>query len=892
MFMTKLKKALALVYFLSVLLAGFGWAAHQQTEPALQSKQEAQQQPPPQDGEKLVQNQKREADFYGDPLPPGAVARMGTNRLVQVGWADAVVFSPNGKILASSGNANTISLWDAATGKRLLELKGHQHGVTGIAFSPDSKTLASSSYDATVRLWDTASGKELHKIPGTPNAGFGNVVISKDGKYLVTSGFDNAVRVFDPSTGNEIRSFRGRLVAPHGIAISADSKYLAGCVDQTLHIWETATGNVACTIPLQQQDAAWSLAFSPDGKILAMSWSGATFQPVLFDAQTGKELRRLPCRASQRIAFAPVGAVLASGGAAEGAIAFWDPATGKELERFGAAVYSKVGCKCVAFSPDGQSLASCGYENVVHIWNVKTGEERFKFDRHPNAVSALVFAPNGKSLFSGSGSTGGAQDKRIRQWDTAIGKQTGLIEGFLGVVNSVALSPDGQTLAVTSSSQLNDGNDRQFRLLDRATGKDILKQQGQATTSWVKVAAFAPDSKTVALGSTDGTVRLIDRATGKERQQLGEFAFTFQKMKFNAQVLSLVFSPDGKMLTASATGGGGYVRINNPKGGYDRVTVPVHNEIRRWDVVTGKEISKIVDTKMIGVLSPDVITMAAGTYDGKVQISDVATGQLMTSTPGHVGGIQCMAYSPDGSLLATGGGIQSTDYAVRLWEVVTGKEIGKFEGHSGTISALAFAADGKTLASGSDDMSALLWDLTPPKLKAAKDVTAKELDDLSALLAGNDAAAAYQAGWKLAAAGQKAVDLLKQRLKPAPIPPGEARIRQLIEELDSDKFAVREAASQELRKLGVAAKPLLLEALKKDTPLETRQRVEKLLEGLKDAPLGQLSAETISRIRAIFVLERIGTPDACRVLEILAQGAAGARETAYAQAALKRLQSV
>src|SRR5262249_34597292 len=282
----------------------------------------------------------------------------------------------------------------------------------------------------------------------------------------------------------------------------------------------------------------------------------------------------------------------------------------------------------------------------------------------------LAFAPDGKTLFTGSGSTSGAQDKKIRRWDMATGKQTGVFEGFLGVVDLLAVSPDGQALAVSSRSQRNDANDRQFRLRDRATGKDVLRLQGPAAPApqgpnpWVKAVAFAPDGQTVALGTNDGTVRLVERARGKERQHLGDFGFTFKDMKFNAQVLSLVFSADGKYLTASALGGGGYVRIDQPAGGYDRVTVPLHTEIRRWDLATGKEQLRLEKTAMIGTLSPDGITMAAGTHDGKVRIGDVATGYQLTETPGHGGNILCVAFSPDGGLLATGGGSQSSDHAV------------------------------------------------------------------------------------------------------------------------------------------------------------------------------------------------------------------------------------
>ena len=130
-------------------------------------------------------------DRSGDPLPPGAIARLGTTRLRHFGnvhGAFGVAFSPDGKVLASVGEDRRIRLWDAATGRPLRTLAGHEDTISRIAFAPTGKLLASASHDSTVRLWDTATGKELRQLQG-PMDGGKCLAISPDGKWLAAAGF-------------------------------------------------------------------------------------------------------------------------------------------------------------------------------------------------------------------------------------------------------------------------------------------------------------------------------------------------------------------------------------------------------------------------------------------------------------------------------------------------------------------------------------------------------------------------------------------------------------------------------------------------------------------------------------------------------------------------------
>jgi hypothetical protein len=271
----------------------------------------------------------------------------------------------------------------------------------------------------------------------------------------------------------------------------------------------------------------------------------------------------------------------------------------------------------------------------------------------------------------------------------------------------------------------------------------------------------------------------------------------------------------------------------------------------------------------------------------RVFVSEVATGQLVRTiqvknTWGNVA-----ALSPDGRMVATCQspiGRPDRDYdfsTIHLWDVENAGEVLRFHTGSSAVNKLAFSSDGQALIAGMNNATALIWRLQNIKPRPAKTVAPQDLEALWADLGGQNGAKAHQAIWTLTAAPKQSVPFLRDRLK-AVVLADQDNIQRWIAELSSDKFVVRQAAAKELEKVGQQVGPPIQKALKENLSLETRRRLEQILT-IFDLP----GTETLRTIRAVMVLERIGSSEAIGVLETLARGAPGARETEEAKGSLR-----
>jgi RNA polymerase sigma factor (sigma-70 family) len=759
-------KVAAMLLTVSVLAAGVGLAVNR-TEVARQSETEQQERTRAVGKEaeqpKRDKGEPARVDQYGDPLPPGALARIGTARLWH-GWQQyPLVYSPDGAMLASCDSGSVIRLLDPATGKEIRQIRPRGDSIRSFAFAPDGKALATASFQSTsLKLWDVATGKEMRQVP-CGDSGVSAIAFSADGKAFAAALRDKTIRLWDVGSWQETHRFAPQAEYIHAVALLPGEKTLVSASGDDIIRWfDVATGQEIRQLD-QKLDSPRSLILSPDGKTLA---SVSLQMLSLLKAATGEKISRTvlsPDYGGWHLCFSADGRILACGGSSRSVKSILPPPAG-----FAGRSDTLVP---TALTSDGKLAALVDAKGVLHLWDTATGRGLRRIDDPPIEQHEQLF------------------------------------------------SPDGRTLAVKHK-------DGVIRLWDTATGKLLLPLPLPQELTYAR--AFSPDSRKLATASTsflDKTIRLWDTATGKELRRL--------PWQDGTVATRLVFTRDGK------------------------------------GIVSAHHVPKPIPGK--------------GFVEGSLRLWDVDTARLLRRFRGAAGHEAALSISPDGKMLAA-----STREAIVLWEVASGKERGQFAGHRDSVWSLAFSPDGRLLASGSGDHTAIVWDITGlrndiglPTLDLGPD----EINRLWTELSGADGARAHRALWMMVAAARQAVPFLARHLQPA-APIESERLARLIADMDSDQFKVRTQAFDQLEKLGELAEPALRKALAGMPAQEARQRLENLLDKVEARTWSQ---QQLLTLRALEVLEQVGTTEARQVLETLAKGAPEARLTQEAKASLERL---
>lgn len=675
-------------------------------------------------------------DLYGDPLPPGAIARLGTVRFRRQDSLKDVAFLPNNKTLLAVTPNTGSRYYEAATGKLLRSVEVGEHNVGAAAITPNRRLLAlmgshfdedKAAYSYQLKLVDPVTWQEKLNVTQTKSLGE-KLAITPDGTTVVILQ-GRKLHFWDVASGTEILEYeikgQGRISS---LAFAPDSSTLAIGGGHTLQLWDWTSQADPREVSLQDtgrlRRGVTSLDFAPDGQTLAVGLSGYG-GVLLIDATSGVITGEFALDQPRSwghmrdVVFSPDGRRLAATRDRNngGGVLIWNPATKEHVCTLETAY---DGATDLTFSQDGKMLAGISsWSNTLEVWDLRTNR-KILGDRpaHDAGPSCIRFLGKGRTIATAS------DDGTMRFWETRSGRQTRVLSHPKDEdryrtpwIRAFAASPDG-TLVVSSSL------DDSVRLWDVTSGRQIYKLPGHGRLGGQRELAFSPDSKRFVSWGDDMRVYVWDVATGKALREyrlkpsgvdLPDEDEVFRPGFGEFFIDESAFSPDGSLF------------VLNLRKTYV-FEVDSGKQLCEFEIDRGNPVDLVVSPDNKHLLTsqwgrPTQTVLA----DGRVHFSAaknhlvtlrrVKDGSVVRKLVLPEGGAGPVAFSPDGKYFASGR--RRRGGPIRVFLTSSGKEVGQISGLDSYPRSLAFSADNRLLASGMQNTTVVVWDLAALMADAA-----------------------------------------------------------------------------------------------------------------------------------------------------------------------------
>jgi len=565
-----------------------------------------------------------------------------------------ILFSPDGRRIATLATKDPVKIWDAATGSPVARTDPPSGSWAGMAYDATGSRLATGASDGSATLWNAETGQKLLALKGHAK-NVHTATFSSDGARLLTASDDGNAKIWDTDNGRELATLTGRAAGLLRAAFSPDgTRILTVSAEERIALWDAAS--YTFLRDFEGSGAVWA----PTGADLAV-WHGTRVEVWRAGDATPQAVFAQHSGNVNRAEFSPDGQWVASS-SDDGTVRVWESATGSERFR----LQHSEPMNRIVFSPDSSYLLTFarGPSNVANLWSMHDGERVGLIEGHSGPMSVGRFSPDGRRIATGS------IDRTLKLWnvDRLLNRNT--FARHAESVNDLTLSPDGRWIATTSS-------DNTMRIADSRTGIERVVYACFAHFGG-KAVAFSPDGTQAALVLDLFTPMVLDLEKGILRT-----AFTGHAGRING----VAFSPDGTRV----------------------VTASWDSTARVWDAATGKEYLALkghARSVTSAVYSPDGHYILTTSADDTTRIWDTATGELIRILIGHADSISMAVYNPDGTRVVTA----SADRTARIWDPSTGRQCMVLTGHSGPLWSAIYNPDGNRIVTAATDETVRIWD--------------------------------------------------------------------------------------------------------------------------------------------------------------------------------------